>query len=129
MGYRFRNGTYFSSQQDNFTDHYLDLTSDWELNSRHRIGFEYNLALAHEGRGENDTTLGLDYNQYESHSANLGYGFGSTEAIGRIETNIGWQDFTYQNNRTITQYQDWDELRFNSTFIIRHYRAPRLSRK
>lgn len=48
LGYRFRNGTYFSSQQDNFTDHYLDLTSDWELNSRHRIGFEYNLALAHE---------------------------------------------------------------------------------
>ncbi len=125
LGYRFRNGTYFSSQQDNFTDHYLDLTSDWELNSRHRIGFEYNLALAHEGRGENDTTLGLDYNQYESHSANLGYGFGSTEAIGRIETNIGWQDFTYQNNRTITQYQDWDELRFNSTF---YYQAlPRTS--
>ncbi|EGR0466914.1 TPA: exopolysaccharide biosynthesis beta-barrel protein VpsM [Vibrio cholerae] len=125
LGYRFRNGTYFSSQQDNFTDHYLDLTSDWELNSRHRIGFEYNLALAHESRGENDTTLGLDYNQYESHSANLGYGFGSTEAIGRIETNIGWQDFTYQNNRTITQYQDWDELRFNSTF---YYQAlPRTS--
>ncbi|MGC9551207.1 exopolysaccharide biosynthesis beta-barrel protein VpsM, partial [Vibrio metoecus] len=71
LGYRFRNGTYFSSQQDNFTDHYLDLSSDWELNSRHRIGFEYNLALAHEGRGENDTTLGLDYNQYESHTANI----------------------------------------------------------
>ncbi|TXY23335.1 outer membrane beta-barrel protein [Vibrio mimicus] len=125
LGYRLRNGTYFSSQQDNFTDHFFDLSSEWELNSRHRLALQYNLALAHEGRGENDTTLGLGYNEYDSHSLNFGYGFGSTEAIGRIETNIGWQDFTYQNNRNITQYQDWDELRFNSTF---YYRAlPRTS--
>ncbi|MFG0605986.1 exopolysaccharide biosynthesis beta-barrel protein VpsM [Vibrio mimicus] len=125
LRYRLRNGTYFSSHQDNFTDHYLDLTSDWELNSRHRLALQYNLALAHEGRGDNDTTLGLEYNQYDSNTLNLGYGFGSTEAVGRIETNVGWQNFTYQNNRNITQYQDWDELRFNSTF---YYQAlPRTS--
>lgn len=125
LRYRLRNGQYFSSQQDNFTDHYLDAQSDFELNARHRLALEYNLALAHEGRGENDTTLGLAYNQYDSHTLNLGYGLGAKDAIGRIEANLGWQNYTYQNNRSITQYQDWDELRFNSTF---YYQAlPRTS--
>lgn len=125
VSYRLRNGRYFSSEQDNFTDHFLELSSQWPLNSRHRFAVQYHLALAHEGRGDNDTTLGLAYNQYDSHTLNFGYGFGATQAVGRVETNLGWQDFRYQNNRTITQYQDWEEWRFNSTF---YYQAwPRTS--
>lgn len=129
LGYRFRNGTYFSSQQDNFTDHYLDLTSDWELNSRHRIGFEYNLALAHEGRGENDTTLGLDYNQYESTVPILGMVLVQQKRLVGLKPISVGKILLIKITAPLLNIRIGMSCALTPLFIIRHYRAPRLSRK
>ncbi|MBF4349742.1 TetR family transcriptional regulator, partial [Vibrio anguillarum] len=101
-------GDYFSSSKDNYTDHFFDLAGDWELSSKHRLDLSYNLALTHEQRGDNDTTLNLSHNEYNTNNINLGYGLGGEDAKGRLETNIGWSNFDYQNNKNITQYQNWD---------------------
>lgn len=119
VGYRLQRGDFFSSSKDNYTDHFFDLASDWELNSKHRVDFSYALALTHEQRGDNDTTLNLSYNEYNTNNFNLGYGFGGEDAKGRIETNLGWGNLGYKNNQNITQYQNWDELRFNSSLYYK----------
>ncbi|MBF4257406.1 TetR family transcriptional regulator [Vibrio anguillarum] len=119
LGYRLQRGDYFSSSKDNYTDHFFDLAGDWELSSKHRLDLSYNLALTHEQRGDNDTTLNLSHNEYNTNNINLGYGLGGEDAKGRLETNIGWSNFDYQNNKNITQYQNWDELRFNSAFYYK----------
>ncbi|MBF4302332.1 TetR family transcriptional regulator, partial [Vibrio anguillarum] len=72
VGYRLQRGDFFSSSKDNYTDHFFDLASDWELNSKHRVDLSYALALTHEQRGDNDTTLNLSYNKYNTNNFNLG---------------------------------------------------------
>ncbi|WP_422640861.1 outer membrane beta-barrel protein [Vibrio aestuarianus] len=119
IAYRLQRGDFFSSSKDDFTDHFFDLSSDWELNSKHRLNLNHSLALTHKSRGDNDETLDLLYNKYNSNNLNLGYGYGGIEAKGRVETNIGWGDLDYKNNKNRTQYQDWDELRFNTAFYYK----------
>lgn len=121
FGYRIARGDYFSSAQDNFTDHFFDLNSEWELNNKHQFNFAYALALTHDSRGDNDTTLNLPYNEYTTNNLNLKYTFGRDDAIGRIETNLGWGDQTYDNNRTVTRFQDWQENRFNTIFYYKAF--------
>lgn len=121
LGYRIQRGEFFSSQRDNYTDHFLDLTSYWEANSRNALDLRYSLAKTHENRGDNDTTSNLDYNKYVSNSFNLGYRYGSTEAKGQIEANVGWGDLSYKNNRNVTRYQDWDEGRFSTAFFYKAF--------
>ncbi|ELP5727350.1 outer membrane beta-barrel protein [Vibrio vulnificus] len=119
FGYRIARGDYFSSQQDNFTDHFFDLSSEWELNDRHQFNLAYALALTHDSRGDNDATRNLAYDQYTTNNINFKYTFGRDDALGRIETNLGWGDQTYDNNRRITRYQDWQESRFNTIFYYK----------
>lgn len=121
FGYRIARGDYFSSAQDNFTDHFFDLSSEWELNDKHQFNLAYALALTHDSRGDNDVTLGLAKNEYTTNNLNLKYTFGRDDAIGRIETNLGWGDQTYDNNRNVTRFQDWQESRFNAIFYYKAF--------
>ncbi|NVC63211.1 TetR family transcriptional regulator [Vibrio sp. 05-20-BW147] len=119
FGYRIARGDYFSSSQDNFTDHFFDLNSKWELNDRHQFNLDYALALTHDSRGDNDTTLNMPHDEYTTNNLNFKYTFGRSDAIGRIETSLGWGDQTYDNNRSITRFQDWQERRFNTIFYYK----------
>ncbi|HAS6347409.1 TPA: outer membrane beta-barrel protein [Vibrio vulnificus] len=121
FGYRIARGDYFSSSQDNFTDHFFDLNSEWELNDRHQFNLAYALALTHESRGDNDVTLNLPHNEYTTNNLNFKYTFGRDEAMGRLETNLGWGDQTYDNNRSLTRFQDWQERRFNTIFYYKAF--------
>ncbi|MCF8779325.1 outer membrane beta-barrel protein [Vibrio sp. IRLE0018] len=121
FGYRIARGDYFSSSQDNFTDHFFDLNSEWELNDRHQFNLAYALALTHDSRGDNDLTLNLPHDEYTTNNLNFKYTFGRDEAKGRIETNLGWGDHTYSNNRSLTRFQDWQENRFNAIFYYKAF--------
>lgn len=114
--YRLQRGDFFSSSKDNFTDHFFDWSSQWDLHSKHKVNLNYSLALAHESRGDNEETLNLLYNKYHSTQVNIGYIYGGDNSKGKLETNLGWGELDYKNNQQVTQYQSWEELRFNSTF-------------
>lgn len=119
LTYRLRRGDYFSSREDDFTDHFVGIRSGWDLNTRHRLGFQYDFARTHNSRGGNEATLGQEYSKYNTNDVNFGYSFGAQEAQGRINVNLGWGDKSYRNLRNTTQYQDWEEVRFDTSFLYR----------
>ena len=51
FGYRLERGTYFSSSADDYTDHFIEALTDYELNSRHTINAVLRYEDGHEDRG------------------------------------------------------------------------------
>lgn len=51
FGYRLERGVYFSSSQDDYTDHFFEASGDFELNSRHRVNTLAQYEDGHEDRG------------------------------------------------------------------------------
>ena len=51
VGYRLERGVYFSSDNDDYTDHFVEASGDFELNSRHRINAIAQYEDGHEDRG------------------------------------------------------------------------------
>ena len=51
IGYRLERGVYFSSSDDDYTDHFVEATGDFELNSRHRVNAIAQYEDGHEDRG------------------------------------------------------------------------------
>ena len=120
VGYYFQRGDFISSKSDNYTDQFLNLSADWLANSRHGLHLSYSAAISHENKGDNNTTINLDYNKYIADSLKLTYNFGRKEAKGRLEINVGRAFQSYSNNRDVTRYQDWDEYSFGTTFYYKN---------
>ncbi len=51
VGYRLRNERFFSSSEDNYTDHFFNAAVDFELNSRNRFDVGIDFTDGHEDRG------------------------------------------------------------------------------
>ncbi|WP_421713898.1 hypothetical protein [Alteromonas stellipolaris] len=51
FGYRLERGVYFSSSADDYTDHFVEATGEYELNSRHRLSGTAQYEDGHEDRG------------------------------------------------------------------------------
>ena len=51
VGYRLERGVYFSSSNDDYTDHFVEASGDFELNSRHRVSALAQYEDGHEDRG------------------------------------------------------------------------------
>ena len=51
VGYRLEKGVYFSSENDDYIDHFIEASGDFELNSRHRVSALAQYEDGHEDRG------------------------------------------------------------------------------
>ncbi len=127
--YRLSQGNYFSSHNDDYTDHLLRLSGNWEFNERNRAGLLYNFNATHEERGtgiSDGAGNALDeVIRYKTNYANAHYGFGGMDATGRLQFNLGYFDKSYSNFRGITQFRDFDEMRYGGAFYYRV--APKTS--
>ena len=51
MGYRLERGEYFSSEADNYTDHFANVKGDFEINDRNRLKGTLRYEDGHDERG------------------------------------------------------------------------------
>ncbi|GLS84601.1 outer membrane beta-barrel protein [Paraferrimonas haliotis] len=123
VGYRLVQGNYYDSNDDNFTDHFLNGVFNWNLATRHRLNFYYNFDKMHEGRGygfsEGRGELFDEVVKIDRQTGEVVYSFGGENATGRIDVGFRHRDKRYTNFRDATQFQDLTETRYLATFFYR----------
>ena len=100
LGYQLSRGDYYSSSADDFTDHLLFASLDYELNSRHRIKSSINFEDGHDDRGES-YSIGagneLDSpDEFKESEVDFLYSYGARSAQARLDLNVSYRDLDYK---------------------------------
>ncbi|BCL73148.1 capsular polysaccharide biosynthesis protein [Vibrio nigripulchritudo] len=118
LSYRLSHGRYFSSSEDNFTDHFFDSRNLIKLGLRHAIKADLRVASLHEVRGTgltegDNTSSAIDRPlEYLNRSIVTTYIYGAPGAKGRIEAKLGYSDLEYKNFRHLGGVSDSRSSRF-----------------
>ncbi|QIZ78452.1 outer membrane beta-barrel protein [Ferrimonas lipolytica] len=123
IDYRMVDGNYFSSSEDDFTDHSLKFAVEHHFTRRHRIDAHYQYRREHESRGEGITEgqgLAVDeVAEMDVQDAALVYGFGREAARINLDFELGYYDKDYDNLKNISQYSDYSTERARVTMYWR----------
>ena len=100
FGYQLSRGDYFSSSADDYTDHLIFASLDYELNSRHRIKSKIDFEDGHDDRGER-FSIGrggelTSPDEYKESEVDFIYSYGALSAQGRLDLNLNYQDLDYK---------------------------------
>ncbi|QHJ11423.1 hypothetical protein FX988_01652 [Paraglaciecola mesophila] len=100
LGYQLSRGDYFSSSADDYTDHLLFASLDYELNSRHRVNTSINFEDGHDDRGES-FSIGrgseLDSpDEFKESEVDFTYSYGALSAQARLDLNLNFRDKDYK---------------------------------
>nr|WP_010133596.1 outer membrane beta-barrel protein [Microbulbifer agarilyticus] len=113
-------GEYFSSDDDNYTDHYLTGEAGWELDVRNRLELSASFTDGHEGRGtgfsQGAGNLQPEPDRFQSTDANATYVFGAASAKGQLTMQLGTADLDYEGGlRTASRDRgtDYGSFAFN----------------
>jgi hypothetical protein len=113
--YRLERGDFFSSDQDNFTDHFLSALLDYEFNSRHRAKTSFEYEDGHDDRGTSFSTGSTDVlatpDIYNKFSGGIEYSYGALTADSRIDISYNYNDVDYDGSDDLFLIRD----RENST--------------
>lgn len=119
-GYRVERGDYFSSQQDNYTDHLLNLLGEFDLNARNRFSLEAIYQDDHDDRGTSFTIGQGDIlarpDQYKSTQIDATYSYGAMTSKGRLDLNLGYSTRDYDINTPTYRSRDRDTRTVSGTF-------------
>ncbi|MGQ8365253.1 outer membrane beta-barrel protein [Glaciecola sp. 1036] len=123
FSYRLVNRDYFSSDTDNFTDHFLRAATNLELNARNRIRASLNYEDGHDARGTNFSigqgqTLS-EPDQYKQSELDFEYSYGAFNADGRLDLNVNLLDKNYDSDSIIYQARDRKYSTLGGTFYYR----------
>lgn len=127
--YRIARGDYYSSKEDNYTDHFVALDSLWVAAERHRFMLNYDFIASHEERGdglsEGAGDLIDEVVRFHTHEIFGKYRFGRPGATGRLDFELGYVDKAFRNFESVTQYRDYDQMHYATAFYYRV--APKTS--
>lgn len=119
-GYRLERGNYFSSQQDNYTDHLFNLLGSFDLNARNRFSVEAIYQDDHDDRGTAFTIGQGDIlstpDQFKSTQLDATYSYGALTSKGRVDINIGYGTTDYDVETPIYQSRDRNTRSVSGTF-------------
>jgi hypothetical protein len=106
FGYRLKRGVYFSSSNDDYTDHFLEASTEIDINSRNRFDLLAQYEDGHEDRGSG-FSIGLGQNlttpdTYKSSFVGINYEFGSLTSNAGLEFKANRSTLEY--DRTENQY-------------------------
>lgn len=126
FGYKLERGDYFSSSQDNYTDHFVSALLDYEFNGRHRAKTTFDYEDGHNDRGTSfsigtgDTLASPD--TYKQLDGDIVYSYGALTADARIDVSLGYTDLDYDRSEEIYLRRERD---ISSIAAIFYYRiAP-----
>ena len=101
VGYSLKRGDYFSTSEDDYTDHFLSASLGMELNSRNRFNTSVLFEAGHEARGTGFSLGGGDaltsVDKYKQKDFNFVYSYGALSANARIDVNLAVQDMDYDS--------------------------------
>lgn len=120
LGYRLERGDYFSSSQDDYTDHFLSGIVDYEFNSRHRAKLTAEYEDGHDDRGTSfsigaGNTLETP-DEYKSVDAEAVYSYGALTADARVDIILGYIDLDYDRTEEIYLARDRDIVTVGGVF-------------
>ncbi len=102
IGYRLERGVYFSSDNDDYTDHFVEASGNFELNSRHRVSALAQYEDGHEDRGTGFSIgTGLDISTpdtYKSSNLSAEYSYGAVTSDGLITLKTRRQALDYDRS-------------------------------
>lgn len=117
---RIEDGTYHSSEADNYTDYQVaaDASLAFSVRTGLRLRAEHN--RGHDARGSVvGQAFGSTPNEYTTTGVSGVFGYGAEGAQGRIEINGGRLARRYKNNPALTAVSERDEERVGGTFFWR----------
>lgn len=108
----FKDGYYFSSKPDNYTDGYLSLESTLSPAANHQFKLKALGNFIHEDRGtgvyEGSGNQQNEVTKYASQNFEGEYQFGASSSKGKLFVNTRMFNKDYHNFRDVTQYRDHD---------------------
>jgi hypothetical protein len=120
FGYRLERGDYFSSSQDDYTDHFISALYDYEINSRHRAKVTGEYEDGHDDRGTSfsiGTGNALETpDQYKSLNGELVYSYGALTADARLDFILGYRDLDYDRSEEVYLARDRDFVTLGGIF-------------
>ena len=123
LGYRVERGVYFSSTPDDYTDHFLEASGDFELNSRHRVNALAQYEDGHEDRGTG-FSLGLGNtldtpDRYKSSYIGGEYMYGAVTSDGLLTFKADRQTLDYDRSEQAYLIRDRVRNRVGAEFGYR----------
>lgn len=120
LGYRLERGDYFSSAQDNYTDHFVSGLVDYEMNSRHRAKITAEYEDGHDDRGT-AFSIGTGNvletpDEYKALDGELVYSYGALTADARLDFILGYRDLDYDRTEEIYLARDRDFVTVGGIF-------------
>lgn len=123
LAYRFRSEAFFSSNEDNYTDHFLLADLDLEFDARNRLKVGIELEDGHDERGSS-FSIGSGQNlaepdQYKQTQFDALYSYGAFNADGRLELNFNIRDLDYDIESERYRARDRQFASITGTFLYR----------
>jgi len=121
--YRLRDEDFFSSKNDNYTDHFLLAGIDFEINARNSVDITVNYDDSHDARGTGfsigagDTLNEPD--QFKRSEFDLLYTYGVLNAQGKLELNVNFYDLDYDLNTLGYRSRDRTVSSIGGTFYYK----------
>lgn len=120
VAYNLEDFRYFSSSDDDFTDHQFNIDVHHEFNAKNVWNVYGEYYDGHEQRGqglsEGIPDLIDEPVEFERTTAGTDYTLGSLSSKGRLRLAAKYRDIQYQNFREDTQYRDYDQSDVGGTF-------------
>ncbi|MBN24174.1 MAG: hypothetical protein CL578_03875 [Alteromonadaceae bacterium] len=120
FGYQLSRGDYFSSSADDYTDHLLFASLDYELNSRHRIKSSIDFEDGHDGRGTAFSRgAGSELSapdEYKESEVDFTYSYGALSAQARFDLNLNYRDLDYKIDTDEYKARDRSKSTVGGTF-------------
>ncbi|MEQ5806791.1 outer membrane beta-barrel protein [Alteromonas sp. NFXS44] len=123
MGYRLERGDYYSTDADDYTDHFAHLKGDFEINDRNRFKGVATYEAGHDERGRrysngfgNELTSVDTYNNSEVGAI---YSYGALSAFGRIDLSVGYEDMDYDGDTELYLIRDRSTTKYGAEFVYR----------
>lgn len=127
FGYRLSRGEYYSSGEDEYTDHLFSAAFHYEINNRHRLDIEGQYLDGHDDRGTafsiglGDTLVAPD--TFKNSEFGLTYSYGVDSAAARLDLSYRFKQIDYDGEQINFLARDRE---FQSVYSSFYYRlAPR----
>lgn len=120
FGYRIERGEYFTSTDDDYTDHFFTSNGDFELNSRHSVKFD---AIYEDGHEERGTGLSIGAGEnltspdtFKRTNTGVDYTYGSITSPGQLVFSVARSTLDYDRDEEIYLIRDRFTNSFSSEF-------------
>ncbi|GAB3014956.1 outer membrane beta-barrel protein [Bowmanella dokdonensis] len=123
INYLLSHADYYSSSEDNYTDHYFSALLGTEINRRHRLRLQADFTDGHDDRGT-AYSIGRgdelsEPDTYTRAGADVIYSYGLESATGRLELNAGVSELDYDGDALNYQARDRQTSRYGGAFYYR----------